>query len=82
MFKVVEAFLQLDGERRDECEVPGLHSRVNCKAAMSAAELHAILVELEAGGQCGHDSCMRALCTSFDQPRNFQSRQTIIITHN
>ena len=39
--------MQLDGERRDECEVPELHSRVNCKAAMSAAELHAILVELE-----------------------------------
>jgi hypothetical protein len=31
VFKVVEAFLQLDGERRDECEVPELHIRVNCK---------------------------------------------------
>jgi hypothetical protein len=32
VFKVVEAFLQLDGERRDECEVPDrLHIRVNCK---------------------------------------------------
>ena len=44
VFKVV---FKLDGERRNECEVPELHSRVNCKAAMSAAELHAILAELE-----------------------------------